>query len=177
MPGNKVVDMHTSLDDSDERPDRDEARPVAPAVPFQPFKLHKPGQGKYVRWCSAVGAALIALGAAWFVNERLSVYFGPGSAVRYVVPVLVLCALAYLAFWFTGSSRYWVDFMIATESEMKKVNWSSRREVIAATKVVIVTLLALAVILFVVDLLSIVVFSGMGVLRVDILSRLFKSPT
>lgn len=177
MPANKVAEMHTSLDNADDAPERDEGPRAAPAAPFQPFKLHKAGQGRYVRWCSAVGAALIALGAAWFVNERLSVYFGPGSVVRYVVPVVLLAGLAYLTFWFTGSSRYWVDFMIATESEMKKVNWSSRREVIAATKVVIVTLLALAVLLFVVDLISIVVFSGMGVLRVEILGRLFKSST
>src|SRR3712207_7866772 len=37
-----------------------------------------------------------------------------------------------------------VDFLIATDSEMKKVNWTSRRELIGSTKVVIVFMFLIA---------------------------------
>ncbi|MCK4850305.1 MAG: preprotein translocase subunit SecE [Phycisphaerae bacterium] len=42
--------------------------------------------------------------------------------------------------------------MIATEGEMKKVSWSSKKEIIGSTKVVIVTLLIMGLVLFLVDL-------------------------
>ena len=47
-----------------------------------------------------------------------------------------MCVLTY---WVVGVNRKANDFFIATEGEMKKVNWSTRAEVIRSTKVVIVT--------------------------------------
>jgi preprotein translocase SecE subunit len=55
--------------------------------------------------------------------------------------------------------------MIATEGEMKKVNWSTRREIIGSTKVVIVFTLLLTLVLFVVDMIFITFFGWIGVLR------------
>jgi len=43
------------------------------------------------------------------------------------------------------------DFLIATESEMKKVSWSSKAELIGSTMVVIVTVVLLAVFIYVAD--------------------------
>ena len=57
------------------------------------------------------------------------------------------------------------DFMIATEGEMKKVNWSTRREIIGSTKVVILFTVLLALLLFVVDLSFQALFSWIGVLK------------
>ena len=37
-----------------------------------------------------------------------------------------------------------VDFLIATDSEMKKVNWTSRKELIGSTKVVIIFMFLIA---------------------------------
>lgn len=137
-----------------------------------PFKIYKSGQGQYVRWSTSAGAGLLALAAANFVRERLTVV--DNVWVTTLVPVLVLVALAYLIFRFVGQHARVGDFLIATEGEMKKVNWSSRKEVWGATKVVIITVLALSILLFVVDLIFILMFSGMGVLRVDILQDLFS---
>jgi preprotein translocase subunit SecE len=58
------------------------------------------------------------------------------------------------------------DFMIATEGEMKKVSWSSKREVIGSTKVVIFTTFALALILFAVDIIFKNFFQTINVLRI-----------
>jgi preprotein translocase subunit SecE len=93
------------------------------------------------------------------------------------VPVVALLAMAYLIFWLVGRKPNVVDFMIATDGEMKKVNWSTRREVWGATRVVIVTVLALSVILFVVDMFFIFFFSALGVLRFDLMSELFGPHT
>src|SRR5688572_27392830 len=58
-----------------------------------------------------------------------------------------------------------VDFLIATDSEMKKVNWTSRRELMGSTKVVILFMFMIALILFVIDLVFWVLFWLMGVLE------------
>ena len=55
--------------------------------------------------------------------------------------------------------------MIATQTEMKKVSWSSKREVIGATKVVILFTILLAALLFCVDLVFQFFFRGIGVLK------------
>lgn len=137
-----------------------------------PFKLYKSGQGQYVRWSAAAGAGLLSLAAAAFTYQRLTVF--NNEWVERLVPVAVLVALAYFIFRMVGQHTRVVDFMIATEGEMKKVNWSSRKEVWGATKVVIITVLALAILLFLVDILFIVLFSAMNVLHVDLLGNLFS---
>ena len=57
------------------------------------------------------------------------------------------------------------DFLIATDSEMKKVNWTSRNELIGSTKVVIFFMFTIAILLFVVDVVFGYVFYMFGVLK------------
>jgi preprotein translocase subunit SecE len=65
--------------------------------------------------------------------------------------------------WMVNRQRV-ADFLIATEGEMKKVSWSSRKEVIGSTKVVIVTTLIMAAVLFVVDIVFQLFFKSIGIL-------------
>ncbi len=51
------------------------------------------------------------------------------------------------------ANRPTVDFLIATENEMKKVNWSTRREVFGSTWVVITISVLIAIVLLSADLL------------------------
>lgn len=122
----------------------------------------------YLRWGTGAGAGVFSLAGAAFLFEQFSRF---GEVVRLLGPVIMLAGLAYLFFWVLGQNRKVVDFLIATEGEMKKVSWSSRREVIGATKVVIVTVLTLGLILFVVDILFMAFFEAIGVLRIGILER------
>ncbi len=140
-----------------------------------PFRIIKPGQGLHVRWGTALGAGALALAFANFVWDRARVFavIDNSDAVHTLIPVVVLVAAAYLIFWIVGRSPRAVDFMIATEGEMKKVNWSTRREVWGATRVVIVTLFALAMILAIVDAVFIVFFSKIGVLKFNVLESFF----
>ncbi len=136
--------------------------------------LYKPGQGAVVRWCSAIGLGVVALAFASFVLDQLRRFeFSENLLVRYLIPVVIVLASGLGIFHLFGRSRRVVDFMIATESEMRKVNWSTRREVLGATRVVIVTVLALGIVLFVVDVLFMLFFEWIGVLRIGMLSRLF----
>lgn len=155
----------------------------APAVKRaggSPFKLYKPGQGIHVRWASAVGAGLVAVwGAAFIYEQAASLPFSPQNIItaQTMLAVVWLVVTSWLIFWLVGQHRGVVDFMIATEGEMKKVNWSSRKEVVGATKVVIITVFALGFVLFIVDILFMLFFSGIGVLRIDILGQIFRRGT
>jgi len=63
--------------------------------------------------------------------------------------VLVLSAIAI--YWFVGISPTFVGFLVATDGEMKKVNWTSVREVRGSTVVVIVATFLIAALLFAFD--------------------------
>lgn len=138
------------------------------------LRLYKPGQGGYLRWCSAAAAGLLALWGASFVHEELQ-NFVMGDEIRLLIPVFLLLVVAGAIYWAVGRYHTAVDFLIDTEGEMKKVNWSSRKEVIGATKVVIITTLAMAVVLFAADMVFIFAFSSIGVLKVNLLESMFGS--
>jgi preprotein translocase SecE subunit len=141
-----------------------------------PLRVFKPGQGAYVRWGTAIGTAVIAGGAVYFVNDQLALLnVKPQTLliVRVIVAAALVAVGAWLVFWLIGRNHGVVDFMIATEGEMKKVNWSSRKEVFGATRVVIVMVLALAFFLFAVNLLFIALFSWIDVLKIPIFESMF----
>jgi len=165
--------------------ERREKRPrnvvSAPALPARrpggasPFHIYKPGQGAYVRWGTAAAAAIIVVWFAAFLREQLTLV--QNLWVENLVPAGLLVILGYWVFRLIGQSRSVIDFMIATEGEMKKVNWSSRREVLGATKVVIATVIALGILLFAVDIFFMFFFEAIGVLRIGMIARLFGGGT
>lgn len=134
--------------------------------------IYKPGQGSYVRWGSAAGAGLVALAFAGFLSQQMPVITS-NEIVQTLVSVAALVALGIWIFRLIGQKRRVVDFLIATEGEMKKVNWSTRREISGSTKVVIFVVLVLGFILFVVDIIFMAFFGGIGVLRIGLAERLF----
>ena len=161
-----------------ERPER----PIAPtssggaatrtAGGVSALHLYKPGQGTYVRWGTAIGIGIIAFGIAYACSEWLG---DQNPWIQQSVPVLVMAALAYGTFWLVGQQKAVVDFLVATEGEMKKVNWSSWREVWGATKVVIVSVVSLGIMLCLVDLLFMFWFSAIGVLKTGGIGSFFKT--
>ncbi len=132
------------------------------------FQQYKPEQGKSVRMGTLFcGGALIAWGA-YFLYDRLQVYEGDEAwrlLITTGIPIVFAVVLFALLWWASFVNRTNSDFMIATEGEMKKVSWSSRREVIGSTKVVILFTLMMAVFLFVVDIAFQALFSSVGILK------------
>ncbi|NLF33032.1 MAG: preprotein translocase subunit SecE [Planctomycetes bacterium] len=97
----------------------------------------------------------------WWLKGILA---GTPAVVEFLLPVAVGLAVTYWVFAIVYRSTR-ADFLIATEGEMKKVAWSSRKEVIGSTKVVVFATFILAAMLYVVDIVFQRFFVTVGVLR------------
>jgi len=120
------------------------------------LEIYKRGQGKFARLGTGFAAGLIgALGclrlysklqaAEWGVSRRAALW------ISTMVPVGVFVGLGIFMFWLLNKHKV-ADFMISAEGEMKKVSWSSRREIVVSTCVVIVVVVGMAILLGVTDL-------------------------
>jgi preprotein translocase subunit SecE len=127
------------------------------------FHIYKKGQGYWTRMGPVGGAALIgALTLQFLFSERATFRLSDDGGVI----LCVIFAVAYTAFAFFMLNRpRHVDFLIATDSEMKKVNWTSRQELIGSTKVVILFMFIIAAFLFVMDIAFGYLFWFVGVLK------------
>jgi preprotein translocase SecE subunit len=100
----------------------------------------------------------------WAQNLELPILLN----VQYTVPLLILIVLGWLS-WRIVNWPVFADFLIATEAEMNKVSWTTRRRLVQDTVVVLVSVLLLTVFLFVVDWLWVFILSNrwVGVLPSD----------
>lgn len=146
------------------------------------LRIHKKGQGYWTRVMSAIAlGTLVLMGAAWlwdnFKNVRLGgsdeidpatkALVDPGLEPVYTqagVAVIFVGFFALLGYYLIGCKPKVVDFLIATEGEMKKVNWSTRREIRGSTIVVIGLTFIVAVIIGVLDLAYLKIFQWITVL-------------
>jgi preprotein translocase SecE subunit len=130
--------------------------------------IYKKGQGYWTRMMSGIGfGLLIAMGAAWTWNQFKTVRIGTIEPV-YVsatAAVIFLSVFGLLTYHFLGRNPKFVDFTIATEGEMKKVNWSTRREIVGSTWAVIGLTIIIALLCWVFDNFFAWVFQQIGVLQ------------
>ncbi len=87
------------------------------------------------------------------------------QTVQAIVITIIILIGSIVAYYFTAMRPRTVDFLIATDYEMKRVNWSTRREILGSTFIVIVAALTLAITLFVFDLVLRWVFTSIDVLQ------------
>lgn len=124
--------------------------------------IHKQGQGHWTRLMTFLGGMIMfAWGAAWLAGQVKKFDFPRGADGTYTVDpqyvqgavgLVILLVGAALCYWLAYAKPESSEFLIATEGEMRKVNWSSRREVLGSTWVVVAISVLLAVCLFAVDL-------------------------
>ena len=132
--------------------------------------IYKKGQGYYTRLCSTfTGIAISAIGC-YRLKVSLETWLGNinGTTKQWltvIIPLGVLIVLSFLVYLLVNKPKC-ADFMIETEGEMKKVNWPARKEIIASTKVVIFTVIALAVLIAVIDLSFHELFRFIGIITV-----------
>jgi len=113
------------------------------------LKIYKRGQGYYTRLYSALVAFAIAAVGCFVLYRQLQ---NIGNIwVETLVPVGVCVGFTWLIYWLVNKPSI-ADFMIAAEGEIKKVNWSSRKEIIASTIVVISVVAIMAIMLYLADL-------------------------
>lgn len=114
------------------------------------FDIYKRGQGKYTRIWTAVGTiVVVGLGSLQLYRKLQAAYLG--LWIETMVPAAVFVALSILVLWLVNKPTV-ADFMIAAEGEMKKVSWSSRKEIIVSTVIVIVVVAVMAVLLGTTDI-------------------------
>ena len=115
------------------------------------LEIYKRGQGKYTRLWSAFGLAIIAgLGCLQLYRKLEGTDLG--LWVETMIPAVLFVVLGLLIFWLVNKVSV-ADFMISAEGEMKKVSWSSRKEIAVSTFVVIVVVVLTAVLLGFTDLI------------------------
>jgi preprotein translocase SecE subunit len=104
---------------------------------------------------------------AYFVYEKLSVIETTPTArlVRVAIPVAMIIVFGLLGYWLLALNRKVCDFLIQTEGEMKKVNWTTRKDIIGSTKVVIFVVIAMGLLLTFVDVGFTWMFRTIGVLK------------
>jgi len=78
---------------------------------------------------------------------------------------IIIIIGAILIYWFCAVKPGTVDFLINTDMEMKKVNWSNRKDIIASTYVVIGCAFLIATLIFTVDVVLRSFFGAIGVLH------------
>jgi preprotein translocase subunit SecE len=135
----------------------------APAAKRPYFSIYKPGQGKWLRWGTVGAAALMSgLGAGWlgYYETHLAT---AGLLWQLVAVGIWILLWAWITFWFVNSPK-WAEFLIMTESEMRKVSWPSRREVVNSTKVVILLTFGLGGLLWIVDVGFLGLFKWVGIM-------------
>jgi preprotein translocase SecE subunit len=114
------------------------------------FDIYKRGQGKYTRLYSAfAGILIVGLGCFQLYTKLQALDLG--LWVETMVPTALFIILSLLVLWIVNKPTV-ADFMISAEGEMKKVSWSSKKEIAVSTFVVIVVVVGMAAILGVTDI-------------------------
>jgi preprotein translocase SecE subunit len=100
-----------------------------------------------------------------FSGGQQFVLFGD---VRFTLPI-TLAVLSIWLGWRAVNFPTFADFLIATEAEMNKVSWTTRRRLVQDTIVVLVTVILMTVFLFVVDMAWSKLLSNpyVGVIRIE----------
>ncbi len=131
--------------------------------------IYKKGQGYWTRLMSAIGIGiLVFMGGRWLQGQLNTVrLFGlePAYTQGFAFALIVLI-FGWLGYHFIGRNPRSVDFLIATEGEMKKVNWSSKKEIMGSTWVVIGFTVLIALCCFLLDMGFSLLFRTAGVLEV-----------
>jgi len=132
------------------------------------WKIYKSGQGYYTRLISAVTAGVVVAIGCYQLYKKLGAVDIASANVRLIVqllvPLTIFSGFSWLIYWLVNKPVI-ADFMIAAEGEMKKVSWSSRKEIAVSTTVVIFVVIAMSVLMAVTDVVFFRFFEAIGILQ------------
>ncbi len=123
---------------------------------------YKPGQGNYARLATLFTLLVLVIygGYSW------SQLFSADQPIwKWGLPVAIGSAVAWAAYRVIHYPPF-AEFLIATENEMAKVKWPTKRELRAATYVILVSIVILAVFLFVTDIVWRQLLNWLQVLKI-----------
>lgn len=114
------------------------------------FNIYKRSQAKDTRlWSGVLVFAIVAVGC-FVLHSQLQVY--DNIWVEVMIPLGLCTGIGLFIFWFSNRPTV-ADFLISAESEIKKVSWSSRREIMVSTTIVIIVVSLIAALIRCADLL------------------------
>ena len=130
------------------------------------FNNYKPAQGQRMRRYTLIGFLILTLSGVYSLMTHnmlvgpwtLEIPFLPAANRILVVlqdlsvagPILLGVAAFFIS-WRLVNMHSFADFLIATEAEMKKVSWSSKKRLIQDTVVVLTTVLLMTLFFLFVD--------------------------
>lgn len=150
LMASKQEKMATTLAKSDGGGSKD-PKPLSVKVPGRGgfFTVYKRGQGYWTRLGTGIGATILIIFISLFVFSQLA------SLIQDRQPRLGIAAgftvLAGLLAWGLMNKPKHAQFLIDTDAEMKKINWTTRQELIGATRVIMFFMLGIAALLFIFD--------------------------
>jgi preprotein translocase SecE subunit len=119
-------------------------------------QMYKPGQGKYSRLGTGLTVAII-VGIGCFQLYKMLGASDVSLWITTMVPAAIFVTLSAVTYWLLNKPAV-ADFLIAAEGELKKVNWSSRKEVAVSTFIVIIVVILMAALLGTTDFVFQLVF-------------------
>ncbi|MFK7789946.1 MAG: preprotein translocase subunit SecE [Phycisphaeraceae bacterium] len=134
------------------------------------LQVYKSGQGYWTRTMTAIAVMTFSLGFAVWFNDKLlfKLLSNQDNEMYWQAGIVAATAVGVGAIlWWLLNKPKIADFMIATENEMKKVNWPSKQAVMGLTWIVIVGTLLIALILFVADFGFTNIFQALGILETE----------
>jgi preprotein translocase subunit SecE len=118
------------------------------------IEKYKWGQGKTTRLYSVVSVSLLAGIGCYRLYQKLvaavDVTETMGLWITVVVPIAVLLVVAGVLYWLVNKPTV-ADFLISAEGELKKVSFSSKKEITVSTFVVIIVVFLMTAMLGVAD--------------------------
>lgn len=121
--------------------------------------LYKRSQGRIARQVTFVAMAVIFALGAWRLK---AIMFNASASLQYGLPLVVMSIGWWISYRLVNTPKV-ADFLISVEAEMNKVSWPSRAELARSVIVVIFTVLFLAAVLFMFDLIWSKLLSALGV--------------
>jgi preprotein translocase SecE subunit len=112
------------------------------------LKFYKTGQGYHTRLWSAIFCFLVVAIGCYRLYQKL---YSPDTIWLCTLLPGAICAVGGAVIVWMVNKPSVADFMIAAEGEIKKVSWSSSREIVASTTIVIVVVLLMGFMLVGVD--------------------------
>jgi preprotein translocase subunit SecE len=116
------------------------------------FEIYKKGQGTTARWIAAAGMGALAAFGTFELYDSLSGITSGIAGVPWgtLISVVVFLGAAVLIAWLINLPKF-VDYLIMSEIELRKVSWPTREELKRQTTVVIIALVAFSLVLWIAD--------------------------
>jgi len=114
------------------------------------LEIYKKGQGVTARWIAAGSLGALAVFGCYELEEAISAHWVEPKFIGPLVAGIVFILSALLVGYIVNMPRF-VDYLIHSETELRKVSWPTKDELKRQTAVVIFTIVFFAVILLVAD--------------------------